>query len=70
MLVVVGVRHVHLADPGSGEVPVYLGQHADLEAPVRRHAQGLGHLKGHGAFTGQRVPETVQVLQVGPSRRR
>jgi len=67
VLVVVGVRHVHLADPGSGEVPVHLGQHADLEAPVRRNAQGPGHLEGHGALAGQRVAEAVQVLQVAQS---
>ncbi|MCA9673687.1 MAG: hypothetical protein KC464_01505, partial [Myxococcales bacterium] len=63
VLVVVGAGDLDLADASGRVVPVHLGQQPDLEAPVGRDPDHLGHVEPHRLLTGEGVAEAVEEVE-------
>ena len=64
VLVVVALGDGHLAKLAGGVVPEYLGENADLQAPVRGQMQPVRRLHSQGAFPGEGIAEAVEEIQV------
>jgi hypothetical protein len=65
VLVVVIVRHVHLADTPIPVISLHLRKHANLQAPIARDAEVRQHLRAEGKLPGQGIAEAVEVSEEG-----
>src|SRR5262245_28774366 len=63
MLVVINLTELRLAYTFDRCVPIDLGQHTDLDAPVAREPVHTRQIHAHREFAGKRVSKTVEVLQ-------